>query len=571
MERVGKYELIQKIASGGMAEVFLAKTAGPLGFEKTLVVKRILPHLVTDPEFVEMFLSEAKLAAHLNHHNVVQIFDFGEADGAYFIAMEYIDGTNLRELARRAEELKRPIPFPICAKIAALACEGLAYAHDLTDPSTGEPLNVVHRDISPDNIMVTRTGGVKVVDFGIAKAASQIHQTGRGIVTGKLSYMSPEQIAQKTLDRRTDVYAMGVVLYTVLTGAKPFTAESNVSLMHAILLESPVKPRARRPEIPEALEQIIERAMERDLLKRYQNCLEVQVDLEQYLRTCDVPAGSPEIAAFVTEIAPSLPTNRPPGAKTPHPFDSRQAISAPVSAGSPAEADGLEPTVPAKSQNPGRTGDKAAPAPEPPKKPARRMPPLVWAIAGAAGGVLALSTSGYLLARPGRDRPDTEVSPATAPDASSQASHEDSGALVRQPTSLSGATVFFRSIPAGNLRVNGKVVGRTPMQVVDLPAGKVVVQVFGDDFSREETFDLQPGDNGTKQLTVRRATIQFRVQPYAIVTLDGQELGQTPLPAIKVYEGEHQARFWNPSLHKTIIRKIQIQAGENKIYPLTIE
>ncbi|HZN91240.1 MAG TPA: serine/threonine-protein kinase, partial [Myxococcales bacterium] len=209
MERVGRYELVQKLATGGMAEVFLAKTVGPGGFEKVLVVKRILPHLVEEREFVEMFLSEAKLAALLNHHNVVQIFDFGQADGAYFIAMELVDGPNLRVLSKRAQELNRPIPFPLCAKIISLACEGLAYAHGLTDPSSGQPLNLVHRDISPDNIMVTRTGGVKVVDFGIAKAASQAHRTGSGVVKGKLAYMPVEQLASSPLDRRTDVYALG--------------------------------------------------------------------------------------------------------------------------------------------------------------------------------------------------------------------------------------------------------------------------------------------------------------------------------------------------------------------------
>src|SRR5262249_50712332 len=162
------------LGHGGMATVYRARAAGPMGFEKTLVVKCILPNLAQDPQFVEMFLSEAKLAAQLNHPNIIHIFDFGEAEGAYYIAMEYIDGPNLRALMRRAQSLSRPLPLPLCAKIISAACEGLAYAHEFSDPQTGEPLHLIHRDVSPDNILLARNGTVKLVDFGIAKAANQV-------------------------------------------------------------------------------------------------------------------------------------------------------------------------------------------------------------------------------------------------------------------------------------------------------------------------------------------------------------------------------------------------------------
>src|SRR5690242_18845995 len=152
-----------------MAEVFLAKAAGPMGFEKTLVVKRILPELAEEPAFIQMFLSEAKLAARLTHPNIVQIFDFGESEGAYFLAMEYIDGPSLRMLIKRAVVQELALPATVCARLISLACEGLAFAHDFADPDTGEPLSLIHRDISPDNILLSRQGAVKVVDFGIAK------------------------------------------------------------------------------------------------------------------------------------------------------------------------------------------------------------------------------------------------------------------------------------------------------------------------------------------------------------------------------------------------------------------
>src|SRR5262249_12644225 len=168
--RLGKYQLLRKLATGGMAEVFLAKTDGPMGFEKLLVIKRILPHLAEDPQFVEMFLAEAKLAAPLNHPNLVQLFDFGQAEGSYFIAMEYIDGPTLRLMLARARDLRTPISLGLGARIVSSAAEGLAYAHDYRDPGTDEPLHLIHRDVSPDNILIGRSGAVKLGDFGIPKA-----------------------------------------------------------------------------------------------------------------------------------------------------------------------------------------------------------------------------------------------------------------------------------------------------------------------------------------------------------------------------------------------------------------
>jgi len=212
VEMIGKYELIRPLATGGMAELFLARTQGALGFAKTVVVKRIRPHLLDDPQFLLMFLNEAKLAAQLNHPNIVQIFDFGEVADSYFIAMEYVDGPNLRTLSALAHAASKPIPFPLCARIVSHVCEGLAYAHEALDTETNQPLGIVHRDISPDNVVLARNGAVKVVDFGIAKAAEQIFQTQSGLRKGKVAYMAPEYLQGQTLDGRADIYALGVVL-----------------------------------------------------------------------------------------------------------------------------------------------------------------------------------------------------------------------------------------------------------------------------------------------------------------------------------------------------------------------
>ncbi|MBI5549618.1 MAG: serine/threonine protein kinase, partial [Deltaproteobacteria bacterium] len=302
---IGKYRLLRKIATGGMAEVYLAQTSGPAGFQKTLVLKRILPHLAEDANFVQMFLNEARLAALLNHPNIVQIFDLGEADDSHYIAMEYIDGPNLRTLCRKAAEAGKTVPTEHSARIISLACEGLNYAHDFSD--NGSPLNLIHRDISPDNILLSRTGAVKVVDFGIAKAANQGHITKTGTLKGKLAYMPPEQLRGKPLDRRADVFALGVVLYEMIAGMKPFDATSEIAAMQAILHDPPTPLDERRPDCPAELVIIVEWALEKDRENRYPDCRAMQRDLEQFLISRRMSVGAYELAQLVIDLVPPTP------------------------------------------------------------------------------------------------------------------------------------------------------------------------------------------------------------------------------------------------------------------------
>ncbi|WP_395857789.1 protein kinase [Cystobacter fuscus] len=311
-----------------MAEVYLAKAAGPRGFEKTLVLKRILPHLAEEPTFVEMFLSEAMLAARLSHPHIVQIFDFGEADGAYFLAMEYIDGPSLRTLIKRAAAQGLPLPTTLCARMVSHACEGLAFAHDFTDPDTGKPLGLIHRDISPDNILLTRQGAAKVVDFGIAKAADQGHRTASGVIKGKIAYMPPEQLRAQELDRRVDVYALGVVLYELLTARKPHESTSEVGLMQSILFEPAVPATKHRPDLPEALRHILTRALSKEREQRYPDCHAFQSDLEDYILSAGKPVTAQQVAQLITHVSstdlPVTPASRGPQAPgtpthTPHP------------------------------------------------------------------------------------------------------------------------------------------------------------------------------------------------------------------------------------------------------------
>lgn len=285
MEHLGRYKLVERIAIGGMAEIFLAEQPGPAGFSRRVAIKRILPHRSDDAEFVEMFLNEARLSALLNHPNIVQIYDLGETEGAYYIAMEFVDGVDLGQLLDKSEERRELIPAPYIARIMAQAASGLNYAHAYCDPQTAQPLNLIHRDISLPNIMLSREGVVKLLDFGIAKAATteQRAPTQTGVLKGKISYMSPEYLMAEPIDWRHDLFALGVVMFELATGQKPFQAKGDMQMLQAILTQPPRDPGSLNPMLPRSFVDILLRMLAKDRNDRFQNGAEIQGALDHFI------------------------------------------------------------------------------------------------------------------------------------------------------------------------------------------------------------------------------------------------------------------------------------------------
>jgi phosphate/phosphite/phosphonate ABC transporter binding protein len=259
---VGRYLLVERLAVGGMAEVFLAceRADGPIPRDRLVVLKRILPHLAQNPEFVDAFAREARIAARIRHPNVVEIHELGEAMGLPYIAMEYLPGTTLKELLHSARAADASMPVDVALHLLRQACEGAHAAHELTDPS-GRPYGLVHRDITPHNLMVDDAATLKLLDFGIAKASEGMESTRTGVLKGKIAYMSPEQCRQERLDRRADVFSLGVVAYQLLTGRKPFARSSELATMQAIILGRHERVDAIRPEVPAAVADVIEQAL----------------------------------------------------------------------------------------------------------------------------------------------------------------------------------------------------------------------------------------------------------------------------------------------------------------------
>jgi eukaryotic-like serine/threonine-protein kinase len=301
-EAYGKFQLLKKLATGGMAQIYLARHAGIEGFERLCVVKRILPHLAENRDFVQMFLDEAKIAARLNHPNIVQIYDLGALDESYFIAMEFIHGEDLRRIWKRADRTGRELPIAFVLRVIADACAGLDYAHKKNSES-GRPLNIVHRDISPQNVLVSFEGAVKVVDFGIAKAADKMTETRSGVLKGKYSYMSPEQAAgRRDVDARTDIFALGVLLYELLTGTRLFKRGSDMATLRAVTECVVAPPSAVNTRVPQDLDPIVMKALARTPAERFQHAVELQLALEGWLLEHQLPASSAQVAAFMREL-----------------------------------------------------------------------------------------------------------------------------------------------------------------------------------------------------------------------------------------------------------------------------
>jgi len=329
-DHFGPYELLDRVAVGGMAEVFKAKRAGVEGFEKVVALKRILPHLSENKEFLDMFVDEAKMVAGLAHPNIVQIFDLGRIEQSYYIAMEYVHGRDLRTIMRRARQKGLRMPLDLSLRVVSQVCAALEYAHRKKD-ERGRPMEIVHRDVSPQNILLSFEGDVKLVDFGIAKATTKASSTDRGALRGKLLYMSPEQAWGRPIDRRSDVFSLGIVLYEMVTETKPFIgAGSELSILELVRQCVITPAREINPRVPEALDRVIMKALARDPAERYQDAGQMQRGLDRFLRERP-PVSARDLARFLEllfdrsereESADARHRPPPPATPEPMPLDS---------------------------------------------------------------------------------------------------------------------------------------------------------------------------------------------------------------------------------------------------------
>ncbi|MBU8898604.1 serine/threonine protein kinase [Corallococcus sp. H22C18031201] len=299
----GKYRIVQQLAAGGMAHLFVATLDGPDGFSKACVIKRVLPEYANLEAFSRMFVDEAKVAALLTHPNIVQVFDFGKIDGQYYIAMEYIQGQSFDRLLRHAGAAGLPVGPRLAVDVGMALSDALAYAHTKTLPD-GTPLGLVHRDITPGNVLVSRDGIIKLADFGIVKTSVNVERTVAGVVKGKYAYMSPEQITNRELDHRSDLFSLGIVLYEASTGRRLYKRDSmEATILAASHAEVP-RPSDVVPGFDPALERIILKLLQKDPNARYQTARELHEDLERYRSAQNWTSGGRELASLMATLFP---------------------------------------------------------------------------------------------------------------------------------------------------------------------------------------------------------------------------------------------------------------------------
>jgi serine/threonine-protein kinase len=296
-----KYQVIERLDAGGMAEVFKGKALSIQGIEKLVAIKRILPSLTKNPKFVAMFLDEARLSMHLNHANIVQVFDLGVSDNVYFIVMEYVDGVNLRKVLQVSNERNIRIPFEIGTYILIEVLKGLSHAHDKKDAS-GKPLNIVHRDISPPNILISISGEVKLVDFGLAKAITQLEMTDPGVIKGKFSYLSPEAVEGAQVDSRADIFSCGIILWELLANRRLFLGKNDYQTVE-LIRKLRIPPLSKfNPDVDAEFEAIVNRALIKDVSQRYQTAREFGDDLSGFLYSRKKKANSFDLQTFIDRL-----------------------------------------------------------------------------------------------------------------------------------------------------------------------------------------------------------------------------------------------------------------------------
>ncbi|MBO6940144.1 MAG: serine/threonine protein kinase [Deltaproteobacteria bacterium] len=305
-----RYRVVKRLEAGGMAEVFIGEAQSVQGFKKKVAIKRVLPHLAQNKNFIGMFLDEARLGARLSHANIVSVFDIGAADDTYFIVMEFVDGCNLKKIIEVLRKGGRTVPFKEAVYMTMHACRGLSFAHELLSDE-GEEMDIVHRDVSPPNILVSKRGEVKVTDFGLAKATTQLEKTDPGVVKGKFSYLSPEAARGEDVDERADIFALGIVLWEMLAGRRLFLGETDYQTVKLVQQAQVPSLSKISPEVDEEFEGVLAKALTPDPNQRYQNAREFEDALAGYLFSNQMKVTATDIANLVKSILAQADTATP--------------------------------------------------------------------------------------------------------------------------------------------------------------------------------------------------------------------------------------------------------------------
>lgn len=523
-EEFGKYVLVGELGIGGMAEVFLAIQHGLQGFLKVVTLKRVLPHLAS-PDFINMFIDEARLAARLEHPNIVKTFEFGEQDGQYYTVMEYLAGEDLGSVMNRSAISKQPVPLNMAAMVLSQLCNGLHFAHELTD-TAGRPLGLVHRDVNPSNVIITYGGEVKIIDFGVAKFNKSSNQTQTGTIKGKLAYMSPEQILARGIDRRSDVFSLGVVLWELVAGCRLFARETDAATLYAIMNDPIPRVRRHRPNVPEELEAIISTALSRTPADRYETAEDMQAAIDQFLTT----QPKFDARALASTLESLFGSTR---AEAKRSIAQTRALAKNVSL-----VMKLRSEVRANLAKHLTARQHSGPAVEAPTRTAAFG-------AAAVVVILMLLGLGYLLMR----------SPAPAKVAETQVVQ----ASIKLDSRPSGAAIFVRGEPTGLV---------TPATLTGMATGDVEIRVeLAGHTPSSHTFNLKSGESATHlfELGSESGRIVLSGLPAnSVILVEGQE--HQAGDVISMPSGRHEVRIVVDG--KTIVQQVLETGAGHQVWEL---
>jgi eukaryotic-like serine/threonine-protein kinase len=542
----GRYELLDKLGEGGMAEVFKARLRGGAGIDKLLVIKRILPQVSSDPEFIRLFVNEARIALPLTHGNITSTFEFGDVEGQFFLAMEYIHGQDLATVMHRCGEARVRMPVEAALYIASEVAKGLNYAHSFISP-TGGRIQVVHLDVSPQNVLISYDGAVKLTDFGIASLHRRPDADGK--IRGKACYLAPEQAQGQDVDGRTDIFALGTVLYEALTGVRPFDAPDDLAAVAKVIKAETPPPSQFRPGLGVALEEVITKALNREPSGRYRHAADLQVALSQLMFRIAPSYTAQDLAEwmremFAWEIVEQLPESQRAGMRDRLLFQLSQAR---VELGD-AESQTYEDLL--------KMGTVSIPA--------------------AGAGLLAA---------------DPDGSPTR-----SLRHHGSGGPIVAQPSGLLARLSPLKRVLLGGAAVTLLVAafaavpiikggGSAPPVTAGVPASQPVEpdEFIDDDEPLDGTGPAATGPTGAtgavKGTTPAPAPVRRRAGylscnswPWSVVYLDKRRLpGNTPLSRVRVPEGNHRLRFVNPELGLSKEVPVTILAGAEKTVAVKLD
>lgn len=613
--RFGNYFLLKKIATGGMAELYKAKKSGEQGFEKLLAIKLILPHNAANEDFITMLIDEAKVAALLNHQNIVQIYDLGKIEDSYCIVMEYVRGKDLKSVISRGLKTRKRLGVEHACHITSSVLAGLSYAHRKKD--RGQDLKIVHRDISPQNVLISYEGEVKIVDFGIAKAATQSRETKVGLLKGKISYMSPEQARGKPLDMRSDIFSTGIVLYEMLTGKKLFQGDTDLNSLEKVR-EAKVEPLPTElnKSIPKELEDITLRALALEPADRYQTASEMDEAIQSFMRKSGYSTGN-YLSQYMSELfRDDIEEELREEEEWDHLIVSSVLEQDTIASSKLSTKPGHTKPAPEQKtvpQKPRTAASTAAPRPQQPAAREQNRGVPAWLKVAAllsvffSGGAFWLNArettnaetpkpqmqAAAPVAAPETPMPEqatvaqaeapppqpaspevkpVESRPGPAPEKTRPRMEQPAAA---QPAPPAKASLAVSSDPPGaKIFVDGEDTGKSTPATIDglSPDRPYKVRVALDGYgSYDEVVTTQPGRTAGVRATLAQQFGSFTIdaKPWFFVFVDGEEKGTTPLAGIRLAAGEHNMMIANPRMK--IKKQMKLRIEPNKTTSILID